>query len=220
MADRRDAHPGDADDGNGNAGPPFGPSSQTPGALGPTQQRRLQRVIALSTAVVILSLCASCLGLPPLWPWLQVALIPPMLVAGVCGLLGGWRRSWRVAVGPIVILLAAFVVYDLLNNPYGYAALWDVYVRRRPPPPSLMYFHTWAQLWQLAVIPLMPAVALFVYGVVRSLRDSQRPQRDKCLTCGYSLRGLTAARCPECGTEFDARAVHAALKGEVDGEGP
>ncbi len=32
----------------------------------------------------------------------------------------------------------------------------------------------------------------------------QHPDTDlQCLNCGYSLRGLTTLRCPECGGAFD-----------------
>jgi hypothetical protein len=30
------------------------------------------------------------------------------------------------------------------------------------------------------------------------------PEGARCVECGYSLRGLTSAKCPECGREFDA----------------
>ncbi len=34
-------------------------------------------------------------------------------------------------------------------------------------------------------------------------------RRNECVQCGYSLRGLTEPRCPECGMAFDTPANEA-----------
>ncbi len=39
------------------------------------------------------------------------------------------------------------------------------------------------------------------------LRRARRRAAGRCLRCGYSLSGLSETRCPECGTEFDAKSV-------------
>lgn len=41
----------------------------------------------------------------------------------------------------------------------------------------------------------------FTLRVMRSVREKW--PEVQCVTCGYLLYGLTTARCPECGTEFD-----------------
>lgn len=55
-------------------------------------------------------------------------------------------------------------------------------------------------LWLLFVLfAAYPAIA-FIRGPLRRYR---RRSRGLCLRCGYSLRGLTEPRCPECSTDFD-----------------
>jgi hypothetical protein len=39
-------------------------------------------------------------------------------------------------------------------------------------------------------------------GGLRSLLGVHRRQRGLCGQCGYNLRGLAEARCPECGRDF------------------
>jgi hypothetical protein len=41
-----------------------------------------------------------------------------------------------------------------------------------------------------------------VLGVVRAARRRRRVRRGLCGTCGYDLRGISSARCPECGSDF------------------
>jgi len=41
-----------------------------------------------------------------------------------------------------------------------------------------------------------------------------------CPACGYSLRGLTAERCPECGEPFDRALLEAAARGQIPGTLP
>ena len=60
----------------------------------------------------------------------------------------------------------------------------------------------WSRWW-------FPGIAVAVWAVVWPVRRRQRRllqqwMDDKCLTCGYDLRGIgRSGRCPECGTEFD-----------------
>jgi len=50
-------------------------------------------------------------------------------------------------------------------------------------------------LWPPAPVPAMPA---------------HPPPVPRCVRCGYSLRGLTVPRCPECGKPFDRRILQVA----------
>ena len=57
-------------------------------------------------------------------------------------------------------------------------------------------------------VPLWPLpvgfLALLSYtSVVSVYRIRRRRKLGLCLSCGYSLHGLTEPRCPECGTPFD-----------------
>jgi hypothetical protein len=40
-------------------------------------------------------------------------------------------------------------------------------------------------------------------GIIAFMRTKTRKRKPVCMRCGYSLRGLTLPRCPECGTPFD-----------------
>lgn len=53
--------------------------------------------------------------------------------------------------------------------------------------------------WLVPILPLYPI--LFFY--VPMVRRYRRRRRNACVSCGYSLQGLTELRCPECGTAFD-----------------
>ena len=56
-------------------------------------------------------------------------------------------------------------------------------------------------------IPLIVCLPLFgAYPLMALIRVWRRRRRRKlglCTECGYSLRGLTESRCPECSTKFD-----------------
>ena len=55
----------------------------------------------------------------------------------------------------------------------------------------------------------LTGAALLVWGAVLPLKRRQRRQlerfmTDKCLNCGYDLRGIgRSGRCPECGLPFE-----------------
>ena len=64
-----------------------------------------------------------------------------------------------------------------------------------------------------ALIPWGVTVDVAAWGAVSALlivspglvRRLVRGARGRCLGCGYSLKGLTETRCPECGLEFTER---------------
>ena len=49
------------------------------------------------------------------------------------------------------------------------------------------------------------AAILILVGVWRLVFLPRRKRPGYCGYCGYCLTGLTEARCPECGTDFDSR---------------
>ncbi len=56
---------------------------------------------------------------------------------------------------------------------------------------------------------LVPVYALFLAVAVPTLlvwRFLPKFPRGHCRRCGYNLKGLTEARCPECGARFERRA--------------
>lgn len=57
--------------------------------------------------------------------------------------------------------------------------------------------------YSIPIWPITLAFAIMLVFTYRPLRRSRRrAKRGLCQACGYDLRGLTAHRCPECGTEF------------------
>ena len=46
--------------------------------------------------------------------------------------------------------------------------------------------------------------------------DRSPEEHPRCLRCGYSLRGLPGARCPECGEPFDVALPRAGYVDERD----
>ena len=58
-------------------------------------------------------------------------------------------------------------------------------------------------------IPFWPIVLVsFAWGIYPFLpryRRWHRQRKGLCATCGYNLKGLTEARCPECGEPFAVR---------------
>lgn len=55
-------------------------------------------------------------------------------------------------------------------------------------------------LWLATMLLAAYPAATFVRGPLRRWR---RRRNGSCVNCGYTLRGLTEPRCPECSTEFD-----------------
>lgn len=49
----------------------------------------------------------------------------------------------------------------------------------------------------------MVALVIFVILVHKEVKLVRRQEQGLCVGCGYDLRGLSEARCPECNTPFD-----------------
>ena len=47
-----------------------------------------------------------------------------------------------------------------------------------------------------------PRFIRYVARVMKERRSDERRKKNECVECGYSLRGLSERRCPECGTPF------------------
>ena len=81
----------------------------------------------------------------------------------------------------------------------------------------LIYQHTEAlgggvPIWYPLGACMSAPVWLLVRGPVRRQR---RRRRHECEQCGYSLVGLTAPRCPECGRGFPEAALQKAAAAEL-----
>jgi hypothetical protein len=118
----------------------------------------------------------------------------------------GWPRYWR-ETRPRINLAAAWVMS-------ARRAWWIV------PAGVLVWFvlDDFSLGWEIAGYPIIrmwrPFGIAYVVAVVllcglvaaRVLRsavaDAVEPDNLRCLQCGYSLRGLDEARCPECGAGF------------------
>ncbi len=62
--------------------------------------------------------------------------------------------------------------------------------------------------WRLGVpfwISTLFFAAVSWYFYAPLYRSRKRAMLGLCVKCGYDLRGLTEARCPECNTSFDER---------------
>jgi len=67
-----------------------------------------------------------------------------------------------------------------------------------------MHFEWQLPLWYVELLGGLLLVTVIGRGLWRRFR---RMRRDQCLTCGYSLRGLTSGKCPECGAWIQERQV-------------
>ena len=53
-----------------------------------------------------------------------------------------------------------------------------------------------------ALVPLgLPGVVMLAVRAYRRVRATYRLRRGRCMTCGYSVRTITSAVCPECGRD-------------------
>ncbi len=77
------------------------------------------------------------------------------------------------------------------------------YAKSWMPIISRPYSSTWkasTPLWLPTLLLIVYPATIFVRGPLRRWR---RRRSGSCVQCGYTLRGLTEPRCPECSTEFD-----------------
>ena len=96
-----------------------------------------------------------------------------------------------------------------------YALVWSIMrPPRGAPPATIRLFGVRTRIW-------LPIVAFITYPVVALVRDrlhqrrlAHRRRYGLCLECGYNLKGLPEARCPECGSAYD---VSSDEPGQPDG---
>jgi hypothetical protein len=93
--------------------------------------------------------------------------------------------------------------------------LWDTLLSGTPSA-------SWAwpgEVLSVLVSVWLPVIALATYPVIvfirGPLRRRRRRRRGLCRNCGYNLRGLTEARCPECGKAFDPELLAALTTPDV-----
>lgn len=90
------------------------------------------------------------------------------------------RKVWLICAG---LLLALNI---------GNALMFTVYTATHDKRVGLMFF-----------VLLVPLLALFI--ILAGISGRARivtPEDVPCPSCGYNLRGLREARCPECGSSF------------------
>lgn len=105
-----------------------------------------------------------------------VGFVPSLLVCRVL-----------IAVTPVTALE---FLYDQIQDLYGYLRLTGT-----------PYEWNWATMTFNLILALPYAVFVMVIQAVllRVLSSSDASPSPKCSTCGYSLHGLLAVKCPECG---------------------
>jgi hypothetical protein len=117
------------------------------------------------------------------------------VAGGIIGLLGGLSGK----VYGVAMLYAAC----LLNA--GVAACYFIaWILDEKPGSQNAGFFFFPTMFMLILCSTAVAVpAYFVgLGVRRLLTRTRERRRDRCLSCGYCLTGLTESRCPECGRSF------------------
>lgn len=77
-------------------------------------------------------------------------------------------------------------------NPLRYNWAGGTAIPRRVPTSVL----AWGTVANTAIYAMLVGCA---YGLVRHIRRSRRIAKGRCVSCGYSLEGLLAGVCPECG---------------------
>ncbi len=183
-------------------------------------------VVLLATHAVISAVGGS--RSVPLMEWGSVALIGfPLIWLGVVLRLGPlspkrraragfWKLArfflWVMAASTLFKLTLIFValIYGSCSiaTALGQSVpsfIWDQFWRGDHLPTLTWHFGAWA-----AAVLVMLYAAHRLGPVVRRLEG-------KCARCGYLLRGLTEARCPECGTPFNASDPE---QGAVPPDGP
>ena len=107
------------------------------------------------------------------------------------------RKVWLVCAG-------VFLALNIVN-----ALMFAFYTSAHDQRVGLMFF-----------VLLVPLFALFVILAGISGRDRIVTAEDvPCPSCGYNLRGLREARCPECGSSFTIEQLVGLTK-QCTGPGP
>ena len=127
---------------------------------------------------------------------------------------GGWFGCWADAeiglfFGLVNLALCAAMIFLGLRSCYPWA--WYMGIAHSSLF-ALLFVLVVVNRWSphdaqgpfigIGLIYLVAAAPLTVRAW-RSAPVKHHPMM--CVKCGYLLYGLTEARCPECGTEFDAR---------------
>ena len=111
-----------------------------------------------------------------------------------------------IVTGPILLLLGVFLFGLGVRCRYYRAAIIGA-------ADCLICFLFFGLVWTLSWSPTQATVpfgfmsAIYLLGTLPAVfwveRGAPRLDPLTCLCCGYSLRGLTVPRCPECGNAFD-----------------
>jgi hypothetical protein len=119
----------------------------------------------IGLAVVAMSLLVSCLVAPYLFPFFQLLLVPPVLVAAVVGSVGGLCRAWWLTGLLWVSLLALAHWYESETKHDLDKAMYPDLVEGQPVP-DYYYIETWGptKVYWVTVIPLTLGVAVLIHG--------------------------------------------------------
>ncbi len=140
-------------------------------------------------------------GIPGVLPWVTTALLVfPLAIcaAAVLHCRSNWERTrWWVA--GVVIATGLLAGSMLLQTWRGDGVIVSVTQGApfRPVGPSL--FPPGTGRYVTAALVLLSSL-FFAVGYWHADRLWRRQRDNKCLKCGYDLRGSPGSRCPECGT--------------------
>lgn len=129
-------------------------------------------IIALGGGLALLGLLVPSCALYFLFPFVQLFLLPWVLVFGGIGYVGGRRAAPRIAGATATVLMGAFIAYDITENTCGYralpnlvlGALWII------PPVTLVYLDWWWFWYVLGVPPLAAGIAMLGFARGRHIR--------------------------------------------------
>jgi hypothetical protein len=136
----------------------------------------------IGLAIVAMSLVVSCLVAPYLFPFFQLLLVPPILVAAVLGSVGGLCRAWWLTGLLWVSLLALALWYESETKHILDKALYPDLVVGQPVP-DYYYKETWGttKVYGVTVIPLTLGVAVLIHGWITKRGRRREESRMKAL---------------------------------------
>jgi hypothetical protein len=140
-------------------------------------------------------------------PWLRLG----VLVGTVCWTVGLSGLTWMVAASYGSVVNCVHDSHAGREFCFSRGRLCVSYYAVSPAPEH--HFECTTMSSSVAakspthVIPLLPIVFLIAIGgtavlgkgIYVCVRSERRARRGFCVHCGYDLRDLTEARCPECG---------------------